>query len=183
MKLIVGLGNPEPKFKHNRHNVGFMMVDFWVQKAGHNIKFSQNNKFNSLVTELEFNHEKLLFLKPQTYMNSSGMAVQKAMQFYKIKIQDLIVIHDDLDIDFGQFKIQIAKGPKIHNGLNSIIAQLKSQDFYRIRIGIAGETYRLIKKQGKSIAEEYVLQDFISTEKEQLPQIFERIYTEAKDLV
>ncbi|NMC36552.1 aminoacyl-tRNA hydrolase [Candidatus Beckwithbacteria bacterium] len=173
MKLVVGLGNPEPKHRYNRHNIGFIFVDFLQEKIDPKARFCHEEKFKSLVCQLKYNADDLLLVKPQTYMNNSGIAVKALIDFYKLKPhQDLLLIHDDLDIAFGHYKLSHNKGPKQHNGVNNIVDQLHTSDFCRLRLGIAGLGYQSIKQQGLSLADNYVLKDFSQTEMAQLPALF-----------
>lgn len=133
--LIVGLGNPGDQYKQTRHNVGFMVVEEMGKKIG-NKEWRMEKKFNGQVLEAE----ELLLLKPQTFMNESGRAVAAAARFYKIPVDHIIVVHDDLDILWGTVKAGMEKGPKVHNGLGSIEQQLGSTHFWRVRVGIENRT-------------------------------------------
>lgn len=133
MKLIVGLGNPGKKFKKTRHNLGFEILD----------KFKRKNRFpnfklkkNSLVSKNILFGEKIILAKPQTFMNNSGKAVKELMKDYQIKKEDLILIHDDLDIPIGKFKISFGKSSAGHKGVQSVIDKIKTKDFLRFRVGI-----------------------------------------------
>ncbi|NMB57320.1 aminoacyl-tRNA hydrolase [Candidatus Beckwithbacteria bacterium] len=170
MKVLVGLGNPEEKFHYNRHNVGFLFLDFVASKNQEN-HFNLNKKCQALILQ----KPDYLLVKPQTFMNSSGLAVAKILKFANLTSKNLILIHDDLDLPFGDYKIS-PKGPRVHNGVNSVTAYLKTDDFVKIRIGIAGKTYDLVKKSGESMADNYVLKDFLKEEQEQLTVIFTKIY-------
>lgn len=187
MKIIAGLGNPGKEYQNTRHNVGFLCVDFIKSKLGDDKSYEFNKKMNAEISKLEADQFSLpvdlLLVKPQTYMNTSGSAVKKASIFYKVNPKtDLVVIHDDLDIEFGKWKIQKGKGPKQHNGINSIVSELKTEDFWRVRIGIAGENLKAIKNQGLPIADNFVLKPFSKDESQQLTEIFEVIYQELKKL-
>lgn len=128
MKLIIGLGNPGEEYKKTRHNAGFMFVD---KLAGMGT-FSLDKKQEAEV----LNMRNFMLLKPQTFMNDSGRAVRKIIDFYKLGIEDVVVVHDDLDIAFGEYKIQREKRPKVHNGVRSVERCLGRTDFWRVRIGI-----------------------------------------------
>jgi len=128
MKLIVGLGNPNVEYKKTRHNAGFMFVDKLVEKE----QFFLDKKKEAEILILK----NYILVKPQTFMNDSGRAVRKIMDFYKLGVADVIVVHDDLDIAFGEFKIQKEKGPKVHNGVRSVERCIGETDFWRVRIGI-----------------------------------------------
>jgi len=135
MKLIVGLGNIGKEYEKTRHNVGFMAVD----KISDFYKFenwSLEEKFETEIARGEIKNEKIILIKPQTFMNLSGRAVQKTMNFYKIETKDLIVIHDDLDIALGTFRLGFGRSSAGHKGVQSIIDYLGSKDFNRIRVGI-----------------------------------------------
>ena len=155
MKLIVGLGNPEDKHRNNRHNSGFMVIDELANMLL-NEEWSSVKKFQSLIIK----HERLFILaKPQTFMNQSGKTVKKLVDQYKIKSSDLWVIHDDLDIALGDYKIQKGKGPKLHKGIESIEEKLGKTDFSRVRIGVENRS-----AENKISGETYVLQDFTKEE-------------------
>ena len=169
MKIIVGLGNPGEKYKKTRHNVGFRVVDCFVQQqfSIFNFKFSKNFQAEMLQSD------KIILVKPQTFMNDSGRAVRKIMDFYKLAADDLTVVHDDLDIVLGEFKIQKGKGPKIHNGVNSIEESLGTKDFWRIRVGIDARLDRIARS-----GEDYVLANFSREEERKLGEIIDRIIKE-----
>lgn len=131
MKLIVGLGNPGKEYENTRHNVGFMVVDRYVDSQ------SFQKKFDGLVQMIMVGKEKVLVLKPLTFMNLSGNAVIKAAKYYDIKPEDVLVIQDDLDIDFGHFKLKKNSSSGGHNGIKSIISALGTDSFCRLKIGIS----------------------------------------------
>ncbi len=152
MKMIVGLGNPGKDYQNTRHNVGFMVLDYF---PGNN---SWKEKFNAMYTTEMINGEKVLFVKPLTFMNLSGDAVVEFMNYYNIELEDLLVIHDDLDLPFGKYKIKVDSSAGGHNGIKSIINRLGSQDFARLKIGISHD---------RSIdTKDYVLGKFSKTDKE-----------------
>lgn len=128
--LIVGLGNPGGEYKNTRHNVGFMAVDYL---AGNEANWK--NEKNALVFRTDINGHKVIFVKPQTYMNNSGVAVGALMTFYKVPLENIIVIHDDMDIDVGTFREKIGGGSAGHNGIKSIDAHI-GREYRRIRIGV-----------------------------------------------
>ena len=150
MILIVGLGNPGDEYKNNRHNVGFVTIDNLAQELANN-----NFKLDKYSKSYIVKGETYLLAKPTTFMNSSGTAVKKLVTQCNIKNADLWVIHDDLDIRLGDYKIQNGVGPKIHNGLLSIYEKLGTKKFWHIRIGVDN------REQDNRIAGEiYVLQNF-----------------------
>jgi|SRR3989344_22473 len=167
MKLLVGLGNPEKTYVKNRHNVGFMFLDTMCKE------WKAESKFYGEVGEAQINGEKMLLLKPSTFMNESGKAVAAVVKFYKINVRNIIVVHDDLDLAFGTYKMQRGRGPKVHNGLLSIEKSLGSVDFWRIRIGVDG------RDDDKRIpGEVYVLQDFTQEEIVLLKSILPTVKTD-----
>ena len=128
MKLVVGLGNPGREYKNTRHNVGFMVVDNYLGKV------SWKNKMESYFYISD--DKEVIFIKPQTYMNLSGLTVSKIVKFYKIENDDILVIQDDLDMEVGSFKLKNNSSAGGHNGIKSIISELNSDAFGRLKIGI-----------------------------------------------
>ena len=149
MKLVVGLGNPGREYKNTRHNVGFMVLDNYLGKV--NWKTKQENYY---YTE-EVNGEQIVYIKPITYMNLSGLAVNKIVSFYKIKPSDILVIQDDVDLNVASYKIKRNSSSGGHNGIKSIIQELKTEEFGRLKIGIG--------KSSQIPTDKYVLGKF-STE-------------------
>jgi PTH1 family peptidyl-tRNA hydrolase len=132
MYLIVGLGNPEPEYSKTRHNMGFDVINKLSKKF--NIEV-QKEKYNSLYGTGIIEDEKVILLKPQTYMNLSGEAVKPFMDFYKVKPENIIVIYDDIDIETGTIKIRKKGGAGTHNGMKSVVHELNTEEFPRIRVG------------------------------------------------
>lgn len=153
--MVVGLGNPGKNYANTRHNIGFETIDLLSHR--NNIKINKI-KFKSVYGEGSIGGEKVILLKPQTYMNNSGMAVLDLYKFYKLPIQNIIVIVDDVDIEFGTTRIRKQGSAGSHNGLKSIIYNLNRDDFPRVKIGI-GE-----KKQGQDLAN-FVLSKFSKDER------------------
>ena len=131
MKLIVGLGNPEKKYDNTRHNIGFMVLDNYLGKVDY------KSKFNGLYYEKNINNEKVIFLKPQTYMNNSGLSVFEFVNFYKISLKDILIIQDDLDLPLGKVSVKVNSSAGGHNGIKDIISHLGTNAFKRIKIGIS----------------------------------------------
>ena len=127
MKLIIGLGNPGSKYHQTRHNVGFMVLDQYVKKIQQTFKF--DNKFNAETLIVNINQEKIIFLKPSTYMNLSGEAILKVMNYYDISIEDIIVFVDDINLDTGNLRLRMAGGHGGHNGLKNINGLLHSNEY------------------------------------------------------
>lgn len=133
MKIIAGLGNPGLRYETTRHNVGFMVLDMLAEKM--NIDFSKQAHFSS-VAEGRIFGEKVLLMKPMTFMNLSGRAVSDAVNFYKIDLAELLIVYDDMDLDLGRLKVRQGGSSGGHKGINSIISHLSSQNISRIKIGI-----------------------------------------------
>ena len=154
MRLIVGLGNPGAQYAGHRHNVGFMAAGAIARRHG----FSPaREKFHGLVAEGTLAGDKALILWPQTYMNDSGRAVQAAMQFYKAELNDLTVLYDEIDLEFGKVRVKKGGGAAGHNGIRSIDAHV-GPDFWRVRIGVGHPGV-------KELVKHYVLHDFDAEEK------------------
>lgn len=134
MKLIVGLGNPGKEYENTRHNMGFMFIDNYAKSKGLEIT---NSKFNGLYTDFVYNNEKVILLKPQTYMNLSGESVRACIDFFKIDIDDILIISDDLDLPIGNFRLKMKGSSGGHNGLKNIENHLNTSDFKRLKIGIS----------------------------------------------
>lgn len=160
-KVIVGLGNVGEKYDETRHNIGFAFLDFLKEK--HKLaNFKLNKKLQALVS----NNPDFILIKPTTFMNLSGQAVRAVLDFYRIDdYNDLLVVFDDLDISFGNVKLQFNRGPKTHNGLYSIYQHLKTKEFYHLRLGIQSDL-------PKNNISDYVLGRFLKNEKENLKNTF-----------
>ena len=135
----MGFGNPEPEYSKTRHNVGFDAVNYISEKYNIEIK---KKEFDSLMGSGIINGEKVILMKPQTYMNESGKAVIQAMNFYKLPMENLIVIYDDIDIDEGIVKIRKKGGPGTHNGMRSLMEYLNNVNFPRVRIGTGKPVFK-----------------------------------------
>lgn len=174
MKLIIGLGNPTRQYENTRHNAGFIMLTE-IQKIFSFPEFQFNKKFDAEISEGNIAGEKIILAKPQTFMNLSGQSVHEIAAFYKINIEDLILIHDDLDIDLGAFKISQDSSAGGHNGVSSIFDTLGTQKIKRIRIGIEGAE----KKKNRIIpGDVFVLQSFSDEELEIVRKLAEKIASE-----
>lgn len=134
MKLIVGLGNPGREYELTRHNMGFMIIDKFAEEYKRKI---EQSKFDGLYTELFIKNEKVILLKPQKYINLSGEVIKKYIDYFKININDILIINDDLDLPFGKFKIKYKGSSGGHNGLKNIEQNLKTNEYKRIKIGIS----------------------------------------------
>ena len=171
MKLIVGLGNPTAQYENTRHNAGFIVLDEIAKKLEFP-EFQINQKFEAEISEKNIAGEKVILAKPQTFMNLSGKSIFAIMTFYKIPIENLIVLHDDLDIELGGFKISNDSTAAGHNGVISIFETLTTQKIKRIRLGIEGSAKKLERKMSGS---DFVLQKFSDEELMQIKNITEEV--------
>ena len=157
MLLLVGLGNPTPDSENNRHNIGFKIIDAINKKFGLS---KQKPKFKGLLTTGNVGDEKVYAIKPLTFMNNSGICIRELIEYFKIEAENIIVFHDDLDIDFGKIKTKFGGSSAGHNGIESI-DKFIGKDYSRVRIGIG-------KPNDKIAVSDYVLKDFDDDEKQQL---------------
>ena len=161
MKLIAGLGNPGSRYQYSRHNMGFLVLDRLAETGG--IALNQT-KFEACFGRGIIAGHPALLIKPQSYMNLSGEAVRKFFDYFRIEIQDVIVVHDDLDLPFGTIRLKADGGPGGHRGLMSVIDHVGSADFSRVRLGIG-------KPDRREMVEGYVLSSFSPDETSQLPRV------------
>src|SRR5215217_3881403 len=167
MKLICGLGNPGREYERHRHNIGFMVVEALLSRARAELN---QEKFAAKVGQGTLAGEKILCVEPQTFMNLSGRSVAEAARFYKIPPEDVLVIHDELDLPLGRLQLKAGGGSGGHNGLKSIVASLGSEAFIRLRFGID-------KPEGPNARERvagYVLSNFDDGERRQLDELMDR---------
>lgn len=168
MKLIVGLGNPGKEYEKTRHNVGFNVIDLYLKE--NKLKLDKE-KFNGKYTKTTINGEDVIFLEPQTFMNNSGESVQAIMKFYKIDINNILVIQDDLDMEIGKIKLKEKSSSGGHNGIKSIEEHLGTEDYKRLKIGISNN---------KDIdTKDYVLGKFSKDDRE----ILENTYKTCIDII
>ena len=177
MKLIVGLGNPEAKYKNTRHNLGFMVVDSFAKSGGLSWRYSQDFLCYYLKSS------DFVLVKPSTYVNKSGESVRLISNFYKIEPKDILAVHDDLDLEFGKIRLSFDSTSAGHKGVESLIEGLGGFDFARLRIGI-GHPSRNAPADDKSLvgktdgepssAEKYVLEDFNEGEQSELSLVIEK---------
>ena len=164
MFLFVGLGNPTPNSENNRHNIGFKIIDAINRKFGLS---KQKPKFKGLLTTGSISEKKIYAIKPLTFMNNSGICIRELIEYFKIDAQDVIVFHDDLDIDFGKIKTKFGGSSAGHNGIESI-DRFIGKDYSRVRIGIG-------KPKTEIAVTDHVLKDFDEDEKEELKKITDSI--------
>lgn len=173
MKLIIGLGNPGDRYRFTRHNMGHLTLDELAEEQG--ISF-RRKKFDADIGEGAIGGVSVLLVKPRTFMNLSGIAVAKTSAFFKIGLEDMVVVHDDLDLAFGTVRVKEGGGPGGHKGLISVIQHMGGREFVRVRLGIG-------KPPLKGMVEDYVLQLFSREEMDVLPEILQRAAEAVKDIL
>jgi PTH1 family peptidyl-tRNA hydrolase len=185
MKIIIGLGNLGTEYENTRHNAGFLCLDFF-QKEFNFGSFTLDKKMSAEISTGTLEQEKVLLVKPTTFMNNSGIATQALIQFYKLSPSDILILHDDLDISLGTYKRTSSSRAAGHNGVQNIIDTLGTQDFFRIRLGISRPLVEPRQQAGRPQDDnktcisphDYVLQKFPSEELSQLEEIFPKIKEE-----
>jgi len=163
--LVVGLGNPGPIYAKTRHNVGFVVADLLAGRAGSTYKLHKRSGADMASAKLA--GRPVILAKPRSYMNESGRQVAALARFYSVPPADIVVIHDDLDIDFGKIRLKLGGGEGGHNGLRSVASALASKDFYRVRIGIG-------RPPGRKDPAAFVLENFTATERPEVPVVCEQ---------
>lgn len=171
--LLVGLGNPGPKYAGNRHNVGFLVLDELAGRIGGKFKV---HKGGAEVLEGRLGGRKVVLAKPRSFMNLSGGPVAGTARFYKVDPSGVVVIHDELDVDYGSLRLKYGGGDNGHNGLRSITKSLSTKDYYRVRFGVG-------RPPGRMDAADYVLKDFSSVERRELPLNLDRCADAVEQLV
>ena len=165
--LVVGLGNPGKEYAGNRHNVGFMVADLLASRVG--AKFGRSKRAHADVAEgrLCFGGPKLVLVKPLTYMNLSGAPVSQLAQFFKVPVEKVIAVHDELDVPYGQVRVKRGGGEGGHNGLRSMSKSLGSKEYARVRFGVG-------RPPGRQDPADYVLSDFSGAERKELDFLVDR---------
>nr|MDQ3957041.1 aminoacyl-tRNA hydrolase [Actinomycetota bacterium] len=158
-RVIVGLGNPGERYAQTRHNAGALTLDVLLERTGGSLK---SHKSGCLVAEGSLGGERVVLARPTSYMNESGRPVAQLTRWYKVPVDALVVVHDELDIPFGEVRVKTGGGTAGHNGLGSIVNHLGSKDFVRVRIGIG-------RPPGRREAVGHVLNGFSATERKELP--------------
>ncbi len=172
MKLIVGLGNPGKEYENTRHNIGFIFIDYFAEKNKATI---DKEKFNGLYTQIIINNEKVILLKPLSYMNLSGEVVRKFVDYFKIDINNILIISDDLDMNFGKLRLRPDGSSGGHNGLKNIALNLNTESFKRLKVGISNN---------KDIdTKDYVLGKFSKEEKETINNLKEQVSNILEDFI
>lgn len=170
--LFVGLGNPGDKYLLTRHNIGFMALD-WLQRNSDSSAFKNEHKAE--VAKMDYNGFKILLCKPQTFMNLSGESVQAIMAYYKIQRENILVLHDDLDMPFGALRFMTNRSPGGHNGIKDIHNKIGA-DYTRLKIGIS-------RKNIKMPVDKFVLQNFSSEEMELIPNLLDDVCKASLDFI
>ena len=163
--LVVGLGNPGPRYETTRHNLGFLVADILADRIGSGFKV--HKKSGALVTTGRLGGRSVVLAKPRVYMNESGRQVGPLANFYSVAPADIVVLHDELDLDFGRIRLKLGGGEGGHNGVRSVASSLGTKDFQRVRIGIG-------RPPGRLDGATYVLQNFGSTERPEVGTICEQ---------
>ena len=175
-KIIVGLGNPSQKYENTRHNAGFKAIDKIAKTYNIDLNKIDKKKFNAIVGDGYIDKTRCLFLKPLTYMNRSGETIESAKRFYKLNMEDILVLYDDISFDVGVIKIRKKGSSGGHNGIKNIIEETGEDNFLRIKIGVG-------KKPEKDYPlDRWVLSNFSAIEKEKLEETFQKI-TKATKLI
>ena len=176
MKVIVGLGNPGPQYAETRHNIGFLLVDLLAE--AHNLQFRA--KFQGLWTEGNVEGERFLLLKPQTFMNLSGRSVSELTNFYKVLGEDLLIVQDDMDLPLGKIRLRDQGSAGGHNGIKSILAELGTEKFWRLKLGVGRPPRNSMIEDRNSNHEprssiiDHVLSPFAEDELTQLDEVLGR---------
>lgn len=171
MKIIVGLGNPGEKYEGTRHNLGFRVVEELVSGIKDHVSWEESKKFKAQIVKTS----DIIFMKPLTYMNNSGLAVRTLSSYYKILPADIIVIHDELDLPLGKIKVRVGGSAAGHHGVESIIETLGDDKFARVRLGIGNlRTQRSERDGGRTDVENYVLESFEAAEKPAVKRVIKQ---------
>lgn len=185
MKLIVGLGNPGPKYILTRHNIGFMLLDVLAQEFGGS-SARWKSEFKAETMKITMAGQQVMLVKPQTFMNLSGESVQPIVGMFKIPLTDVLVAHDEIDLPFGELRFQSKRGPGGHNGIKSVHQMLGSDEYCRMRIGV-GRPKQFVNDAGEVTGptmevHAYVLQNFSKEEQHQLSEDLFSHYVDAAEV-
>ncbi len=182
MKLIVGLGNPGEEYKNNRHNTGFIMLDFILGKK---IDWKKSSGTKALFHKNSIGSKTVEYLKPTTFMNNSGLAVLYVKNKHKMALKDIVIIYDDIDLPLGKMKISFNKSSGGHNGLNSVIKKIKSKEFLRIRIGISPHTPlgKIRKPKGEKAVMKFLLGEYKKNELNELKKLSKKVIKTLETIV
>jgi PTH1 family peptidyl-tRNA hydrolase len=172
--LVVGLGNPGENYARTRHNVGFMVADVLAARLG--AKFKAHKRSGAEISTGRLAGRSVVLAKPRCYMNESGRQVGPLAKFYSVQPSDIVVLHDELDLDFGRIRLKLGGGEGGHNGLRSVAAALGTKDFHRVRIGIG-------RPPGRKDPAAFVLEPFNAAERAEVPTICEQAADAAELLI
>ncbi len=172
MKVVFGLGNPDKEYEKTRHNVGFIMIDKLAERYG--VEFNKKG-YKAHYAEFNYKGEKVLFVKPQTYMNLSGESVLAVAKFYKLDVSDILIIYDDIDLPIGKIRFREKGSAGTHNGMRNIISLMHSTEIPRVRVGIDVERHPNFKLM------DFVLQRFSSGELNTLDELYDEIYEKVEN--
>lgn len=167
MRLIVGLGNPGIKYKKTRHNIGWRIIEELARQIGVD-QWKMEMRFNAFEAQKNIDQEKVILLKPQTFMNNSGLSVKLIVDYYKLPIENILVIHDEIDLPLGEIKVQKGRGAAGHKGVESVIKHLGTNDFNRMRIGIKSDRQKIVE------TEKFVLEKFTPEEEKSIQGIIKK---------
>lgn len=175
IQVIIGLGNPGAEHEKTRHNAGFWLVDSLAEQES--VSWRQEKKLFGLVSDMRFNNNVIRLLKPNTFMNLSGQAVNSIIKYFDLTAENCLIVHDDIDLEVGQVKLKFSGGHGGHNGLRSIFQSIGTRDFYRLRIGVgrpknSHEVHSYVLKQA-SKGEQSILNNSIDDALEQIPEILQ----------
>jgi len=171
LKIVIGLGNPGSKYEFTRHNIGFRIIDSLARDMG--IEFNKVKSYYSLISRGMINNHKVMLVKPQTFMNLSGRAVNRVVSYYKIPLQDLLIVYDDLNLELGQVRIRKKGSSGGHKGIESIMQYLNSEDIPRLRIGVGNPSLNY-----NFDCVSYVLSNFNNDEEDKIAEVIQ-LSTEA----
>ena len=174
MKIIVGICNPGREYQHTRHNIGFQTVEQFA--AEHKLRFALKTRFSAELAVGKVKGQEVVLVKPQTFMNRSGAAVQKILDWYKASALDMLLVYDDLDVAFGEIRSRERGRSGGHNGVQSIIDQLNAEEFYRLKIGIG-------RPPANFDAADYVLANFSKEEKVLVPELITNAIVRIEDFL
>lgn len=176
--LIAGLGNPGPAYEGNRHNAGFLVADVLAGRAGARFRGARfrGGRFRALTAEGLLSGSRVLIVKPLTFMNESGAAVGPIGKYHRVLPEDMVVIHDELDLPFGTIRLKFGGGDNGHNGLRSLTGHLGTRDYYRVRVGIG-------RPPGRMDPASYVLRDFSGPERKELAFVLDRAADAVETLI
>lgn len=174
--LLVGLGNPGPEYEQTRHNIGFACIDSFVDKTGEMGGWVEKKDLKCRLSSGQLGESRVLAIKPTTFMNLSGEAVQAVSRFYKVPLEQVLVVHDELDVNFGQIRLRRGGGAAGHNGIKSVTQHL-GEDYGRIRVGIGPKTHEQMDSA------DFVLQKFSADELSHMPELFREVNSVLSEFV